>query len=84
MTHITKIEKKSENRKFQNQNDLVILCLDENKLDHDVKYEGKDKNNLYPHIYGPINLDAIVKVVEFRSNEDGIFSMPEEIVIRPY
>ena len=72
---------------FKGQKGLVLLCIDENKLKYECKYEdpaggGKHDPNvgkLFPHIYGPINLAAVVKVVDFPANENGLFVLPKEI-----
>ena len=74
---------------FKGQKKLVILCVDEAKLSSVCKYEnptlqGKpdpDVGNLFPHIYGPINLSSIVKVVKFPPDEHGLFNLPEELII---
>lgn len=72
---------------FKGQKELIILCLDEIKLTAECRYEastggGKHElsiDNLFPHIYGAINLSAIVKVIPFSSDEEGFFSLPEEL-----
>ena len=72
---------------FKGQQGLVLLCIDENKLTAECKYEDPtggaqhDPNvgSLSPHIYGPVNLSAIIKTVDFPVNEDGTFSLPKEI-----
>lgn len=72
---------------FKGQQGLVLLCIDENKLESECKYEnptggGKhDPNvgNLFPHIYGSINISAVIKVIDFPANEYGLFVLPKEI-----
>jgi uncharacterized protein (DUF952 family) len=74
---------------FKGQNGLALLCIDENKLQSKCKFEdptgggNHDPNvcNLFPHIYGPINLAAVIKVVDFPTNENGFFTLPTEINI---
>jgi uncharacterized protein (DUF952 family) len=36
-----------------------------------------DTIELFPHIYGPLNLDAVVQVIEFAPDSDGYFRMPD-------
>ncbi len=73
------------NQYFINQEDLVLLCIDENRTEAEVKYEAPAGVHdprvglLFPHIYGPLNVSAVVRVVEFVPNADGEFELPEEI-----
>jgi uncharacterized protein (DUF952 family) len=74
---------------FRRQNGLMLLCIDENKLKAECKYEDPtggghhdpDVGKLFPHIYGPINLSAVIKVVDFQANEHGLFILPKEIIM---
>ena len=36
-------------------------------------------DQLFPHLYGPLNLEAVVKAVNFPALADGKFEMPAEI-----
>jgi ribosomal-protein-serine acetyltransferase len=64
---------------------LVLLCIDPTRLRAELKYEPPDvtipaehyDGELFPHIYGAINHDAVVRVVDFAPGEDGLFSLPE-------
>ncbi len=48
-----------------------------------MKYEAPACDNdqraksLFAHIYGPLNVSAIVKVIDFVSDADGRFELPE-------
>lgn len=72
---------------FVGQPDLVLLYIDESKTSAPVKYEpptGGAAHDpavgpLFPHLYGPLNLDAVVKVVDFPCTADGTFKMPQEV-----
>lgn len=74
---------------FKGQRGLVLLCIDENKLKSECKYENPagggqhnpNAGNLFPHIYGPIYISSVIKVVDFPSNENGLFTLPEELII---
>lgn len=48
-------------RYYQNQPDLLLLHIDETKLTAALKYElAPSVNEEFPHIYGALNLDAVV------------------------
>lgn len=42
--------------------ELLVLVIDEARVSSQVKYEEAKDGRLYPHIYGPLNLDAIREV----------------------
>jgi uncharacterized protein (DUF952 family) len=73
---------------FKGQSRLILLCIDEEKLTPEIKYEDPSVigehdpavGMLFPHIYGPINNDAVVKVVDFPTAENGCFSLPDELL----
>lgn len=42
--------------------ELLVLVVDEQKSSSPIKYEEAKDGLLYPHIYGPLNHEAIVDV----------------------
>lgn len=49
-------------RYYKGQNDLLLLHIDENLLEAALRYElAPSVNEEFPHIFGPINIDAVVK-----------------------
>ena len=67
---------------FANQHGLVILVIDMSQLKADLRWEvGTDKaDELFPHIYGPLNLEAVVRVLDFEPGLDGKFHLPQTLV----
>lgn len=56
--------------------DFVLLVIDVDRLTAPVRWErpaGADLAPLFPHIYGPINPEAIVEVRRIRRDADGSF-----------
>jgi uncharacterized protein (DUF952 family) len=50
-------------RYFANQTDLVKLTLEKDKIQPPLVYElAGSLNEVFPHVHGPINLDAVVAV----------------------
>ena len=51
-------------RFYQGQTGLVKLKIEKVKVQRPVLFElAEDLNELFPHIYGPLNLDSVVAVM---------------------
>ena len=51
-------------RYFQGKTELIKLVIDADKLSSRMIYDwSKALTETFPHVYGPINLDAVVEVV---------------------
>jgi len=70
---------------YKGQSGLILLAIEPTLLSSDLKWEppsggtpppGVPDGDLFPHIYGPINLDAVVNVAEFRPDANGRFPIP--------
>ncbi len=53
--------------------DWLVLVLDPAKLSAEVRWEVQPNAMAYPHIYGPLNLDAVTEVRPFPRNAEGGF-----------
>lgn len=65
---------------FRGQPGLVVMVIDTVKLSSEVKLEPVIINGVeskFPHIYGPINMAAVIGVVDFAVNPDGYFDFPQ-------
>src|SRR5690554_1150760 len=58
------------NALFKGVQGLVILRIDPARVTSEIRWELSD-GKIYPHIYGPLNLDAVVQVLPFAANEGG-------------
>lgn len=65
-------------RFYAGQRGLVLLVIDSERVQSEVKYEaGTDKpDELFPHIYGTLNLDAATRVLDFAPDSDGEWVLP--------
>jgi uncharacterized protein (DUF952 family) len=70
---------------FRGQSDLVMLMIDPAKLKSPVRWEpphstgrlpGFVQGSVFPHVYGPINLDAVVRAVPLVPSDSGSFKLP--------
>jgi uncharacterized protein (DUF952 family) len=74
---------------YRGQQGLVLLVIDPSKLESELKWEPPAEpepthareGDLFPHIYGPLNLDAVDKVLAFEPAPDGSFSLPPELTL---
>jgi uncharacterized protein (DUF952 family) len=67
---------------MQGQSGLVLLAIESARLQAELRYDKVTGVGTFPHIYGPINLDAVVKVLEFEPNAKGEFVLPVEAAER--
>ena len=67
---------------------MVLLNIDPTKLESELKFEPPSHIDgslalphepLFPHIYGPINLDAVSEVINFPCDEHGAFTAPPQL-----
>ncbi|MDZ8110654.1 MAG: DUF952 domain-containing protein [Nostoc sp. DedQUE12a] len=70
---------KVANRFFKNQKDLVLLFIDLEKVKAEIRDEEAEIGELFPHIYGELNIDAVYQVIDFVDGEDGLFELPPEV-----
>lgn len=61
---------------FAGQPGLVLLCIDADRLQSELRYDLIEGGETFPHVYGPLNLDAIVQVLDFAPEPDGTFRLP--------
>ncbi|ASA22473.1 DUF952 domain-containing protein [Paenibacillus donghaensis] len=56
---------------------LILLCIEQSRVNSEVRWEDLyHEGKAYPPIYGVLNLGAVVGIVEFEPNADGLFSLP--------
>ena len=65
------------NIRFRGQAGLILLFIDTDKVTRDIIYENLEGGQqMFPHIYGELNIDAVVQVAEFEPAADGDFDLP--------
>ena len=64
---------------YQGEPDLLLLVIDTDLVGPQIRYEHvPGQASPYPHIYGPLNLDAVVEARPFAPAPDGQFSCDGE------
>lgn len=62
--------KKVRETLYRDQPDLLLLVVDETRLKSPLRWEPVGpENERFPHLYGPLNLDAVVRVIELSSTD---------------
>ncbi|MDG5776698.1 DUF952 domain-containing protein [Haloarculaceae archaeon H-GB2-1] len=61
---------------YADADDPRLLVLDREALDAEVRYES-GRDGAFPHVYGEIDADAIVDVIQFERDEAGRYVRPE-------
>ena len=65
------------NRFYRGQTDLVLLTIDQGRVRPEVRYEAAlDSDEAFPHVYGPLNVDAVVGAAPLEPGPDGAFVTP--------
>ncbi|BAX91977.1 hypothetical protein MSG_01824 [Mycobacterium shigaense] len=66
------------NRLFAGRDDLVLLHIDPARLDAPVRWEPgvptDPESMLFPHLYGPLPVRAVLRVTAYRPGADGTFA----------
>lgn len=80
---------------YRGQSGLALLVVDETRISLSevegrsrVKWEapagvpasGISQDDKFPHVYGPLNLDAVVDVLDFNPDDNGNFQLPESLL----
>jgi len=70
---------------YQGVQDLVLLKIDTDQSKPEVRFDPvyrHGQEDTFPHIYGPLNLNAVVEVIDFPTGLDGKFTLPDALTRR--
>lgn len=63
---------------YKEKINLKLLYIDPDKVTPKIIYEDLHKTGgSFPHIYGALNLNSVVRVVDFKPNSKGVFELPK-------
>ncbi len=62
-------------RYYHGTHGLVLLSIDSDRVLPEIRFE-ESHGEEFPHIYGPLNLPAVVAVTPFEPDADGSFTLP--------
>jgi len=70
---------------FPNRRKISILVIEPSQLTSELKWEksdepppGVDPGEKFPHLYGPLNLNAVQEVLDMERDADDNFVLPDE------
>lgn len=61
---------------FSGQTGLLLLGVDPERLGSDLKWEPSRGGALFPHLYGPLDLEAVLSIDRLSLDEDGRHTLP--------
>ena len=64
---------------FKGQGNLVLVAVDGVRLGAALKYEPSRDGDLFPHLYGPLPLAAVLSVRPLPIGSDGNHVFPENV-----
>jgi uncharacterized protein (DUF952 family) len=63
---------------YRGQRDLVLLVVDPARLSAELRYEppaeAPESAERFPHLYGALNFDAVIRAVDFPPDADSTWS----------
>lgn len=62
---------------YPGQDDLLLLAVDPEKLGPELKWEESRGGDLFPHLYGPLPLEAIVSAEPLLLDDDNSHILPD-------
>jgi uncharacterized protein (DUF952 family) len=59
------------------QTGLFLVAVDADALGDDLRWESSRGGDLFPHLYGELDLGAVTAVLDLRARSDGNHDIPE-------
>lgn len=69
-------------RYYHGQADMLLLEIDPAQVKSEVRFDPvvlADQPTEFPHIYGPLNMDAVVNVMAYPAGPDGVLQLPARL-----
>ena len=79
--HLSTFEQVRETARkhFSGQSDLILVAVDEDALGNALKYEPSRGGDLFPHLYGPLPVSAVVWAKPLQLDASGSHRFPDEV-----
>ena len=64
---------------FAARSELTLIVIDSCQLGDTLRWETSRAGALFPHVYGPVPLGAVLETHELVGEQAGVFAFPAEI-----
>lgn len=62
---------------FAGQTGLFLIAIDADALGEALKWEPSRGGELFPHLYGELDIGAVIQILDLRTRSDGSHDIPE-------
>jgi uncharacterized protein (DUF952 family) len=62
---------------FFGQTGLLLIAVDADRLGDALRWERSRNDELFPHLYGDLDLGAVIEVLDMPARPDGTHDIPE-------
>ena len=62
---------------FAGQTGLVLIAVEADALGTALRWERSRNDELFPHLYGELDLGAVTAILDLRARSDGCHDIPE-------
>lgn len=66
-------------RHYAGQHDLVLAAIDPDRLGAALRWEPARDGSLFPHLYGPLDMSAVVRELPLEIDDAGQHRLPEDL-----
>ncbi len=71
--------RETASRHFDGEDDLLLVAVHADKLGNALKYERSRGGALFPHLYAPLDMDAVAWVEDLPLGRDGHHQFPASV-----
>lgn len=69
------------NRLFRGQSHLLLLVIESQRVGAEIRFENLEGGSqLFPHLYGALQLEAVIDTLSFEPQSDGRFVLPPQLM----
>lgn len=64
------------NKLYKGEKDVLLIIINTTLVEPELRYERDEETDVkQPHIYGPLNMDAVIDKIELATEDDGTFEI---------